>query len=80
MPMYRALAPFYPMLKARQIFLFWFRFSLAASQGRQDDALQEQGISNEAILSHKATTAEIKALVSDLQVLGRSEFKALLRW
>jgi AdoMet-dependent rRNA methyltransferase SPB1 len=33
-----------------------------------------------AIASHPATDAEIKALCSDLQVLGRSEFKALLRW
>ncbi|WIA36773.1 hypothetical protein OEZ86_008035 [Tetradesmus obliquus] len=33
-----------------------------------------------AIASHAATDAEIKALCSDLQVLGRSEFKALLRW
>lgn len=27
-----------------------------------------------------ATTAEIRATCADLQVLGRSEFKALLKW
>ena len=29
---------------------------------------------------HPATVAEIKALCLDLQVLGRSEFKQLLKW
>jgi AdoMet-dependent rRNA methyltransferase SPB1 len=33
-----------------------------------------------AIASHPATDNEVKALCKDLQVLGRSEFKALLRW
>jgi hypothetical protein len=33
-----------------------------------------------AIASHAATDNEVKALCKDLQVLGRSEFKALLRW
>ncbi|GIL46558.1 hypothetical protein Vafri_3535 [Volvox africanus] len=32
------------------------------------------------IRSHAATNAEIKLLCRDLQVLGRSEFKQLLRW
>ncbi|GIM12377.1 hypothetical protein Vretimale_15764 [Volvox reticuliferus] len=32
------------------------------------------------IRSHTATNAEIKLLCRDLQVLGRSEFKQLLRW
>ncbi|PNW75509.1 hypothetical protein CHLRE_12g529500v5 [Chlamydomonas reinhardtii] len=32
------------------------------------------------IRSHAATTAEIRTLCKDLQVLGRSEFKQLLRW
>lgn len=44
----------------------------------EEDA--EQKIANAAILKHPATNAEVKALVNDLQVLGRSEFKALLRW
>ena len=29
---------------------------------------------------HPATTKEVQALCADLQVLGRSEFKALLKW
>ncbi len=29
---------------------------------------------------HAATTGEVRALCGDLQVLGRTEFKALLRW
>lgn len=33
-----------------------------------------------AVRSHPATTAEIRQLCGDLQVLGRSEFKALLKW
>jgi AdoMet-dependent rRNA methyltransferase SPB1 len=32
------------------------------------------------VREHKSTTAEVRALCSDLQVLGRSEFKHLLRW
>ncbi|GFR43871.1 hypothetical protein Agub_g5000 [Astrephomene gubernaculifera] len=32
------------------------------------------------IRSHEATTAEIRTLCKDLQVLGRSDFKQLLRW
>eukprot|EP00887_Chlorella_sp_A99_P001387 scaffold8.g1387.t1 len=32
------------------------------------------------IRRHPATTAEVKLLCQDLQVLGRSEFKQLLRW
>jgi hypothetical protein len=34
----------------------------------------------EVLRTHAATTAEVCALCGDLQVLGRSEFKALLRW
>ena len=34
----------------------------------------------DAIRTHAATTAEVRALCADLQVLGRSEFKQLLRW
>ncbi len=33
-----------------------------------------------AVLQHPSTTAEVRALCRDLQVLGRSEFKHLLRW
>jgi AdoMet-dependent rRNA methyltransferase SPB1 len=33
-----------------------------------------------AVRAHPATDAEIRALCADLQVLGRSEFKALLKW
>ena len=32
------------------------------------------------IRDHPATTGEVKALCRDLQVLGRSEFKQLLKW
>ncbi|PSC71474.1 rRNA methyltransferase [Micractinium conductrix] len=32
------------------------------------------------VRGHEATTAEVKLLCKDLQVLGRSEFKQLLRW
>ena len=34
----------------------------------------------EFVLRHKETVAEVRTLCSDLQVLGRSEFKQLLRW
>ena len=30
--------------------------------------------------SHPDTTTEIRTLLGDLQVLGRSEFKLLLKW
>ena len=33
-----------------------------------------------AVAAHAATTAEVRALCADLQVLGRSEFKQLLKW
>lgn len=33
-----------------------------------------------AIRQHPSTTSEIRALCDDLQVLGRSEFKQLLKW
>ena len=33
-----------------------------------------------AVRDHPATNAEVRALCGDLKVLGRSEFKALLRW
>ena len=33
-----------------------------------------------AVASHPATTAEVRLLCADLGVLGRSEFKALLKW
>jgi 23S rRNA U2552 (ribose-2'-O)-methylase RlmE/FtsJ len=33
-----------------------------------------------AVRTHPATDAEVRALCADLQVLGRSEFKALLKW
>ena len=32
------------------------------------------------IFLHAATNAEVRALAGDLQVLGRSEFKQLLKW
>ena len=38
-----------------------------------------QGLA-ESIRQHKATDAEIQTLCTDLQVLGRGDFKALLRW
>ena len=31
-------------------------------------------------MAHPATDGEIRTLLADLQVLGRSEFKALLKW
>ena len=34
----------------------------------------------ETIHLHPATSREVQALCQDLQVLGRSEFKALLKW
>ena len=34
----------------------------------------------ETIRLHPATSREVLALCQDLQVLGRSEFKALLKW
>ena len=56
---------------------FSYRFVLG-KHGNEDEA--ERTVTAAKVLEHKATTAEIKALMSDLQVLGRSEFKALLRW
>jgi AdoMet-dependent rRNA methyltransferase SPB1 len=35
---------------------------------------------SEFVNAHKSTTDEIRTLCSDLQVLGRSEFKQLLKW
>jgi hypothetical protein len=32
------------------------------------------------VRQHAATTHEVRALCTDLQVLGRTEFKALLKW
>ena len=32
------------------------------------------------VQAHPATSAEIRRLCQDLQVLGRGEFKALLKW
>ena len=32
------------------------------------------------VFLHPATHAEVRALAADLQVLGRSEFKQLLKW
>lgn len=32
------------------------------------------------VRQHPATTSEIATLLSDLQVLGRTEFKQLLKW
>ena len=56
---------------------FFYRFSL----GKHGDEDGGGGVvSAKKVLEHRATTAEIMALMSDLQVLGRSEFKALLRW
>jgi hypothetical protein len=58
------------------------RFEL---EGPNSEALAE-GVQEETeamaafVRGHKATTAEIRALCSDLQVLGRSEFKQLLKW
>ncbi|KAG1672818.1 hypothetical protein FOA52_004622 [Chlamydomonas sp. UWO 241] len=44
-----------------------------------------EGVANakevaEAVRAHASTDREIRQLVGDLQVLGRSEFKQLLRW
>jgi Domain of unknown function (DUF3381) len=32
------------------------------------------------VREHKATTQEVQTLAADLPVLGRSEFKLLLKW
>lgn len=56
------------------------RFSLGSQLAFLEEEDADQKIANAAIAQHPSTTAEIKALVGDLQVLGRSEFKALLRW
>mmetsp|Transcript_22326 Transcript_22326/g.72417 ORF Transcript_22326/g.72417 Transcript_22326/m.72417 type:complete len:960 (-) Transcript_22326:468-3347(-) len=47
----------------------------AAASGEGDD----DGI-RELIANHPATTPEIRALCMDLRVLGRVDFKSLLRW
>jgi AdoMet-dependent rRNA methyltransferase SPB1 len=49
--------------------------SEAAAEGVQD-APKEAAF----VRGHPATSAEIRALCADLQVLGRSEFKQLLKW
>ena len=50
----------------------------AGDEGSKVD--EELHVIREVLASHKATTSEIKSLCEDLQVLGRSEFKQLLRW
>jgi len=58
----------------------------AGSTGTGTAADDEEGEDEEAAVirsvleAHKATTSEIRSLCADLQVLGRSEFKQLLRW
>lgn len=62
--------------------LFMRRFELEGSnsetmpEGAEEDAEAAAAF----VRGHKETTAEIRALCSDLQVLGRSEFKQLLKW
>lgn len=54
----------------------------AAADGHQEadqQALDYPALAA-AIRSHAATDSEVAALCRDLQVLGRSEFKQLLRW
>ncbi len=41
---------------------------------------EEVAVIMSVLEEHKATTSEIRSLCADLQVLGRSEFKQLLRW
>ncbi len=52
-----------------------------AAEG-EDDVVGALGYAALAarIRDSPATTAEIRATCADLQVLGRSEFKALLKW
>jgi AdoMet-dependent rRNA methyltransferase SPB1 len=54
-----------------------FKIGAAAGDGSGDEELE---VIREVVATHKATTSEIKSLCEDLQVLGRSEFKQLLRW
>lgn len=44
------------------------------------EGVTDAGQLAESIRSHADTSDEIVALCKDLQVLGRSDFKALLRW
>lgn len=55
----------------------------AGAGGGDDDEQQQQldwAALAAAIRDHPSTDAEVTALCGDLQVLGRSEFKQLLRW
>lgn len=44
------------------------------------DEEEEVAVIRSLLEEHKATTSEIRSLCADLQVLGRSEFKQLLKW
>jgi len=49
------------------------------AEAEEDGGQELEGLAAFA-KAHPSTTGEIQTLLSDLQVLGRSEFKALLRW
>ena len=46
------------------------------AQGKENDAATVAAF----VRAHPTTTEEIRTLASDLPVLGRSEFKLLLKW
>ena len=46
----------------------------------KDSEVDDVSDAAELVRSHPATNAEIRLLCGDLQVLGRSEFKQLLKW
>ncbi len=62
--------------------LFMRRFELEGpnSEAMPEGAEEDAEAAAAFVRGHKETTAEIRALCSDLQVLGRSEFKQLLKW
>ncbi|PNH12762.1 AdoMet-dependent rRNA methyltransferase spb1 [Tetrabaena socialis] len=53
--------------------------SWANTEGLGEGAAEPKELAAK-IRSHEATNSEIRTLCKDLQVLGRSEFKLLLRW
>ena len=56
-------------------------FGAGSAGGEEEEEGEEDAAVIRSVLEgHKATTSEIRSLCADLQVLGRSEFKQLLRW
>ena len=60
--------------------LFVCRFVLEGEGAAPAEDVEAGAALAAYVQAHPATSAEIKRLCQDLQVLGRGEFKALLKW